>query len=68
MQYRITTQKELRREFWQTFPNLSRKRIKDYSGNGLMYCTDTRSTFVDWVDALSKDGSISEELADRATL
>lgn len=67
MKYRITTQKELRREFWQTFPNLPRKRTVDY-GNGKQYPTDTRCTFVDWLDSLSKNGEISQELADRAEL
>lgn len=66
--YRITTQAQLRREFWDTFPDLPRRRIKDYSGSGLMWPTDTRCAFVDWLDALSKDGDISPELADRATL
>ena len=54
MRYRITNQRDLRREFWETFPDLSRRKIPDYSGNGKMYCTDTRCTFTDWIDALSK--------------
>ncbi len=33
-----------------------------------MYCTDTRVAFSDFVDFLSKDGSISHELAHRVTL
>lgn len=68
MKYQITNQKELRRLFWETFPNLSKKKIRNYSGNGLMYTTDTRVAWVDWIDALSKEGTISQELADRATL
>jgi len=68
MTYRITTQKQLRREFWQTFPHLPRKKITNYSGNGKMYPTDTRCAFVDWLDMLSKNGDISQELAERATL
>jgi len=68
MTYRITTQRELRREFWQTFPNLPRKKIKNYSGNGTMYPADTRVTWCDWIDSLSKGGDISQELAQRATL
>ena len=66
--YRITTQKQLRKEFWETFPELSRRKIKDYRGNGRMHTTDTRCAFVDWVDTLSKDGDISPELAERVTL
>lgn len=68
MKYRITTQRALRREFWQTFPALSRRRITNYSGNGKMHMTDTRCAWVDWIDALSKGGDISQELAQRATL
>lgn len=68
MAYRITNQRQLRREFWETFPNLPRRRITNYSGNGKMYPTDTRCAFVDWLDALSKNGDISSDLADRATL
>ena len=68
MQYRITTQKQLRREFWLTFPELSRKKITNYSGSGKMFCTDTRCAFNDWIDCLSKDGDISQDLASRVTL
>lgn len=63
-----TTQRELRRAFWAQHPTLSRRRIKNYSGNGTMHVTDTRCAFNDWIDALSKDGSISQELAQRVTL
>ena len=68
MNYRITNQREIRREFWKTFPKLQRKKITNYSGNGKMHVTDTRVTFCDWLDMLSKNGDISEELAERATL
>ena len=68
MGYRITTQRELRAEFWRTFPQLSRRKITNYSGNGKMHVTDTRVTWCDWIDSLSKDGAISQELANRATL
>jgi len=67
--YRYTTQRELRRAFWQEHPTLQRRRIPDYSGNGMMHVTDTRVAWCDWLDALSKDrGGISQELAQRATL
>lgn len=68
MKYRITSQKQLRAEFWDTFPELDREKITDYSGKGKMYKTDTRCAFVDFVDMLSKDGIISRELAERVTL
>ena len=68
MKYRITTQKALRAEFWEMFPDLDRKKITNYSGNGKMFRTDTRVAFVNFVDMLNKDGDISEALAFRATL
>lgn len=67
-QYRITNQRDLRREFWATFPELPRRQIRDYAGTGKMHTTDTRVTWCDWVDALSKSGDISQALAQRATL
>ena len=67
----ITNQKDLRRAFWQAHednPNVTRRRITNYSGNGKMHNTDTRCAWCDWIDAMSKDGTISQELASRATL
>jgi hypothetical protein len=64
----ITTQKELRRIFWESYPDLERRKIKDYSGTGKMYATDTRCAWVDFVDAMHRNGQIKQELADRATL
>jgi len=66
--YCMTTQAQVRAAFWESFPNLSRKRIKNYSGNGTMYTTDTRCAFVDYVDWLSKAGQISQALAEKVTL
>ncbi len=65
---RITNQRALRAAFWAAHPQLPRRRIRDYSGKGLMYPTDTRVTFVDWIDRLQRDGVVSSDLADRATL
>lgn len=45
-----------------------RRKIPNYSGNGTMHVTDTRCAWCDWIDALSRDGIISEALAQRATL
>lgn len=67
-QYTYTTQIALRAAFWQQHPHLSRKKIKDYSGNGRMHTTDTRCAFVDWLDSLKRNGEISQALAQRATL
>ena len=68
MKYRITTQAELRREFWETFPDLPRRKITHYSGKSKMHVTDTRCAFVGWIDNLSRNGDISQELAERVTL
>lgn len=65
----LTTQREVRRLFWQEHKGIvPRKKITNYAGTGTMYPTDTRCAFVDFVDRLSKDGSISEALASRVTL
>ncbi len=68
MQHTYTTQKQIRAAFWAAFPELPRRKIKNYSGNGRMHQTDTRCAFVDFIDALSRDGQISQALAQRATL
>lgn len=62
------TAREVRRLFWETFPELPRRRITDYSGTGLMHCTDTRCAWVDFVDSLARDGQISQRLADSIEL
>ena len=64
----ITTQRELRKLFWLTHPQLSRERIPAHDGNGTMYTTDTRCAWGEWIDVMSKDSEISERLAMRATL
>lgn len=66
--YQITNQRDLRWSFWDQHPHLVRRKIKNYSGNGTMHVTDTRCAWCDWIDCLSKDGIISQELAQRATL
>ena len=66
MKPRITTQRQLRKEFWATFPGLS-NRLIGLQGNR-HYVADTRMTFVDFVDAMAKNNEISESLAFRATL
>ena len=62
----MTTQAEVRRAFWDSHPDLSRKRIS--YGDHKTYTTDTRSAFVDFVDSLARDGTISERLASKVTL
>jgi len=68
MKYRITSQKQLRAAFWAAHPAADRKRITDYEGTGKMYRTDTRTAWVEYVDAMSRDNQISQALASRATL
>ncbi len=64
----MTTQKQIRAAFWEAYPTLPRRRIRDHAGTGLMYPVDTRCAFVDFIDYLEKSGQISPALADRATL
>lgn len=64
--FRITTQRQIRREFWDQFPEFYRRRVRRSSG--LEYPTDTLVAFADFIDFLARDGVISESLAFRATL
>jgi len=68
MSHEITTQKELRRRFWQDNPQADRRKITDYSGQGKMHTTDTRCIWCDYIDAQHRAGLISDALADSATL
>ncbi len=67
----VTTQREPRRRFWaecEHIAGVSRRKITNYAGTGKMHNTDTRCAWCDWLDAMSKSGEVSPELADRATL
>jgi len=64
----ITTQREARAAFWAAHPGIDRKKIPHYSGKGTMYTTDTRVAFVDWLDAMHRDGRISDNVARLVTL
>ena len=71
MPYPITTQKALRAAFWDAHANIkgiTRRKIRNYSGNGTMHNTDTRCAWADFIDAMARDGQISDALAQRATL
>lgn len=59
----ITTQKDLRRQFWLDFPELERR-----PGSQNQQVTDTRVAWCDYVEAMRRGGWISEQLAERATL
>jgi hypothetical protein len=63
-----TAQREVRAAFWEAHPDAERKKTPDYSGNGTMHVTDTRCAFSDYVDSLSRNGEISQALAERVTL
>lgn len=60
----ITTQRQLRKEFWRYYPEL--KRIPGKTQNE--YQTDVRVAWCDFVERMYRAGQISEALADRATL
>ena len=66
MKYQITTQKELRKKFWEEHEHLLDVRITTKYEN--VFTVDIRTAFVDWIDHLQKSGVISEKLAQRSTL
>ncbi len=66
----ITTQRELRKAFWNDHPHFAEQA----RAAGILtapqdeHCATVRYAFCDWLDYLQKSGQISERLADRATL
>jgi len=64
----LTRERDVRAAFWRENPKADRRRIPNHSGNGTMHCADTRAAFVDWLDAASREGRITQELAQRVTL
>lgn len=60
----ITTQKELRVEFWRQHPQFKRAHGKTQND----YPTDVRVAFCDFVEHMRREGQISDALAQRATL
>ena len=69
----MTNQKQIRAAFWEAFPDLPRRRYRYIPNRSdktaeLVYPIDTRCAFVDFLDQLQRDGTISEALAARATL
>lgn len=65
----LTTQEEISAEFWRAHgATVPRAQVRNYAGDGLMWPTDTRCAFVDFLDSLSRDGRVSPALAQRATL
>ncbi len=66
----ITTQAELRAQFWQDHPEYAKqaRRRGTLSKGQNAQCTDTRVAWCDYVDHMARSGSITESLAQRATL
>ena len=67
----IKTQKELQDFFWDVmYPRYTPKKFfgskKFYRQND--YCAEVRMNWVDFIDAMQKDGRISDKLACKATL
>jgi hypothetical protein len=62
----ITTQAELRKAFWQGCTHLRSHYKQDKRQND--YSATIRSEWVEFVDCMQRTGSISEALANRATL
>ena len=70
-----TTQAQVRKAFWEAWRaglftglHVTPKRITNYSGNGKMHNTDTRTAFCDFVDGLNRNGELKEGLVERVTL
>ena len=64
----FTTQVQVRKAFKNCHRHLDFNKVTDHSGTGLMYKTDTRVTFVNYVDDLCRAGRITPELAAVVTL
>ena len=64
MSHPITTQQEIRRQFWMQYTG--GERLPGWAQN--QYPAATRCAFVDYIDFLQRNGDISEALAYRATL
>ena len=63
----MTTQQQIRDAFWQTFfVNGKPREYRGKSQNQLPI--DVRCAFVDFIDSLARDGTISQALAARVTL
>ena len=73
----ITTQKSLRAAFWEAHPYFKRgvKRLGTMHGRAYYapktqndYTIDVRMAWCDYVEAMRRNGEISDALAERATL
>lgn len=66
MKRKYFTKNEIRRLFFETYPQFKHEYKARKSQN--LYSCDCRCTFVDFVDYLMKDGQISERMANNITL
>lgn len=66
----ITTQRELRKRFWQDHPDYAfqSREAGIISKRQNEHCATVRCAFVDWLDMMHRNGEISDALANRATL
>lgn len=73
----ITTQKQLRDAFWEAHPQFKRgvKRIGTKDGRAIYapkkqndYPADVRMAWCDFVESMNRNGEISDDLTERATL
>ncbi len=69
----ISTQAELRQEFWRTHRQFKPKSIKTDMGHYVKakqndYPADVRMAWCDFVESTRRNGDITEQLAERATL
>jgi len=66
----MTNQKQIRAAFWAAYPHLA-EQVREagiLTAPQNRHCATVRCSFVDFVDALARSGTISEALAFRATL
>ena len=61
----LTTQREVRRAFWDEHPECARIRRPGSQNNQLV---GVRVAWVDYIELLARNGEISESLAQRVTL
>jgi hypothetical protein len=66
----MTTQKQIRANFWAYIKEIAPQYLNEYKASKRQndYNTDIRVTFVDYVNNLQKNGIISQNLAYKVTL
>jgi hypothetical protein len=66
----MSNQKEIRAAFWAAHPllHVRAQAFRLMTAPQNRHCANTRAAFVDFVDALHREGRISDALAGRVTL